>query len=161
VEDGCQLDFKTPAFAYDDQDENIGLYGPNDELFTYVDDYEFNYYLETTEGKKAIIAFEGDETYWDDVETGMSCELFFGENSDTPYISEDCELRPWDDLTTFFENEDDEEPTSMNGPGGEVYYFQYEDKEEEEINPPTTMLQKNIATGMLASFQFLFLLKDQ
>jgi hypothetical protein len=35
-------------------------------------------------------------------------------------------LKPWDDLTTFFENGDNEAPTSMNGPGGEVYYF-YDD----------------------------------
>jgi hypothetical protein len=117
--------------------------------------------LQTSEGKLAIITIEGEKSFWEDDDTGISCELFFDEDSDTPTISDDCELRPWDDLTMFYENGDDEEPTSVNGPGGEVYYFQYEDKEEEEINPPTTMLQKNIATGMLASFQFLFLLKDQ
>jgi hypothetical protein len=41
-------------------------------------------------------------------------------------------LKPWDDLTTFFENEDDEAPTSMNGPGGEVYYFIDEPFDEDD-----------------------------
>lgn len=57
-----------------------------------------------------------------DVETELDCEIFFDDN-DEEFIAKDCVLRPWDDLTTFYENPlDPDEPTSQNGPGGERYF---------------------------------------
>ena len=59
--------------------------------------------------------------------------------------------------------------TGVNGPNGEVFTIIYEQTEDdssqalEEIEPEVekvTQLQKQIAAG-LATFQFMFLLKDQ
>lgn len=70
--------------------------------------------------------------FWNDIETGITCELFIEDDSDTPYISDECALKPWDDLTTVFENEGDDMPLSINGPGGEIYFFENQFLSEED-----------------------------